>query len=49
MFYFRSDDDEEENDKNAVPITSFFGQNNKQTHLKTPFFDDRGLIATTTI
>lgn len=48
MFCFRSED-EEENDKNAVPITSFFGQNNKQVQQKTPFFDDRGLIVTTTI
>jgi len=44
----RSDEDDEE-DKKAVPITSFFGQKNKQVQQKTPFFDDRGLVVTTTI
>lgn len=45
-YFFRSDEEEDE-DKKSLPITSFFGQNNKQVHQKTPFFDDRGLIVTT--
>lgn len=51
MVHFRSDEEEEEESENKkpVPITSFFGQNNKQTHQKTPFFDDRCLVVTTTI
>lgn len=44
---FRSD--EEEDDKNTVPITSFFGQSSKQVQQKTPFFDDTGLVVTTKI
>jgi len=43
---FRSDEEEDE-DKKSVPITSFFGQNSKQVQQKTPFFDDRSLIVTT--
>lgn len=46
-FLFRSDEEEENEDKNAVPITSFFGE--KKVQQKTPFFDDRSLVATTTI
>jgi len=42
----RSDEEEDEDEK-SVPITSFFGKNNKQVQQKTPFFDDRGLIVTT--
>lgn len=48
VFCFRSDDDEDE-DKTSVPITSFFGQNGKEVRQKTSFFDDRGLVVTTTI
>lgn len=45
---FRSD--EEDEDKTSVPITSFFGKkSNEQVQQKTPFFDDRGLVITTTI
>lgn len=47
LFFCRSDEEDETEDKNAVPITSFFGQ--KQVQQKTPFFDDRSLVATTTI
>jgi hypothetical protein len=43
---FRSDEEEDE-DKKSVPITSFFSQNYKQVQQKTPFFDDRGLLVTT--
>ncbi|XP_050543105.1 ribonuclease H2 subunit A [Daktulosphaira vitifoliae] len=42
-------DDEEEDNKSTVPITSFFTQNGKQVKQKTAFFDDRGLVVTTKI
>ncbi|XP_060853802.1 ribonuclease H2 subunit A [Rhopalosiphum padi] len=40
-------DEEEDEDKKSLPITSFFGQNSKRVQQKTPFFDDRSLIVTT--
>jgi len=43
------EDDDDDQDKTAVPITSFFGLKNKQVQQKTPFFDDRSLVATTEI
>lgn len=42
-------DDEDDTDETIVPITSFFSQNNEQVNQKTPFFDDRGFIVTTSL
>lgn len=46
---FRSDEENDDEDNKAVPITSFFCQKNKHVQQKTQFFDDRGLIAATSI
>ncbi|XP_050420550.1 ribonuclease H2 subunit A [Adelges cooleyi] len=42
-------DEDEDDDKNTVPITSFFAQNGKNVQQKTAFFDDRCLVVTNKI
>lgn len=42
-------DDEDNTDETTVPITSFFSKKNEQVNQKTPFFNDRGLIVTTSL